>query len=70
MICPILCWGKLEKNGRQAGGGGFGQEPAEAQKEVLVIGFIPEDGGAVYSAHDDMVKGAGGVDAGLARHGA
>jgi hypothetical protein len=52
----------------EAGGGGFNQKLAEAQKKIIVIRIIPEDGGAVDPSHDDMVKGARRVDSGFAGH--
>jgi hypothetical protein len=47
----------------------FGEEPAEAEKKILVIRNIAEDGGAIDPSHDDMVKSAGRVDAGFKGHG-
>ena len=52
----------------EAGGGRVDQKLAEAVKKVRVIRIIPEEGGPVDPAHDDMVKGTGRVHSGFAGH--
>ncbi|MBP1731030.1 MAG: hypothetical protein H6Q55_1459, partial [Deltaproteobacteria bacterium] len=50
-------------------GGGFGEDGAEAGKELLIVLGIFEDGALLYASDDDVMEGAGSIDACLAGHG-
>jgi hypothetical protein len=41
----------------------------ETRDEIRAVGIIPEEGAALDPPHHHVVEDAGGVEAGLARHG-
>ena len=49
-----------------ADGGGFGEDGAEAGKELLIVLGVFEDGALLYASDDDVMEGAGSIDACLA----
>ena len=50
-------------------GGGFGEDGAEAGKELLIVLGIFEDEVLLYASGDDVMEGTGSIDACLAGYG-
>jgi hypothetical protein len=48
---------------------GFIQKAGQPGDEMFIVVFIPEDRGTLNASYDDMMEGAGCVDAALSGHG-